>query len=106
MIGAKLNFKKITVVHIKNGLERGKSSRELVSTEQGERIIKNSVTAKSKRHNGIYSIILFMYIKYTDMQRHVFFWFTWVYWSGCLCGERGSEWRLELIKDNKTRDTP
>lgn len=68
-MGTSLSFKKITLVYIENGLERGKRSRELVSIEQGEWIIKNSVSAKSKKHDGIYNIIFFVYIKHTTYKQ-------------------------------------
>lgn len=36
-------------------------------------MVKISVNAKSKKHNGIRSTIPFMFIKHTDIQRHGFF---------------------------------
>lgn len=62
-----------------------------------------SVNTESKKHNGLHSTILCVYIKHTDVQIYEFFKHKYLFWSVYLCRGRERGWKLELIKDNKTR---
>lgn len=89
----------------KNGFKKDKSSREL-SIHTSRRVDHKDyiVNVEGKTHNGIYSIILCMHIKHGDIQRYEFSKHTCLFWSGYLCGGRGREQRLELVKDKTQED--